>query len=301
MISVRRSIGFKGCLAIGFLGAGLVSSGVVPRAQALELATAAQSSAAPAANYQAGINEVLKLVDAKLDSEVIKAYIKSSPVAYSLSASEIIALKDRGVPQDVIAAILQRGGELRAEATMRGPYAGAPPPAAYPTYPYSANPYSEFEASGAPVYPYPADYSGYGYPIYPQTYYPWYYSYYYTSGYPYYGCYGYPYYGCYGHPYHCYGYPYHCGYFHNFHDFHHNDFNHNHLHNFNTPHTTQPGMTARMFPHNGFNNHVGFAAAGRVGTPATFASHGSFAPAARGGFAVRGGGGGGFHGGGGHR
>jgi len=43
--------------------------------------------------------EILKMVDAKVDAEVIKAYIQVSQVAYSPSATEIIALKDRGVPR----------------------------------------------------------------------------------------------------------------------------------------------------------------------------------------------------------
>ena len=55
--------------------------------------------------------ETLKvLLDAKVDPAVIKEYIKSSPTAYSPSASEIIVLKQRGVPDDILSALLERSG-----------------------------------------------------------------------------------------------------------------------------------------------------------------------------------------------
>jgi len=116
------------------------------------------------------------MVDAKVDVNVITAYIQSSPTAYNPSASEIIALNDRGVPSEVIAAMLKRGSELRAMAM-----ASTPPPQPIPnaTAPYTENP----DYSSAP----PATYSDYGYPSS---------SVYYDSsyGYPYYG-YSYPWYG----------------------------------------------------------------------------------------------------------
>ncbi|PWU09210.1 MAG: hypothetical protein C5B50_27800 [Verrucomicrobia bacterium] len=297
MNSFCRSINFKGSLAVGLLAAGLLSSGRIARAQSTESAAPVQPPATAAVTYPASLNEVLKLVDAKVDNETIKAYIKGSPMAFSLTASQVIALKDRGVPQDVLAAMLQHNAELRGQGAMAGAYPNLPPvnPNPYGGYPYAESPY---DATALPVYP--ADYSGYGNPIYPQIYDPWYYTSWYTYGWPYYyGCYGYPYYGCYGYPYSRYGY----GYYHHFHDFHHHGFDQfHHFHDVNTPHSpfTRPGltgMTARMSPQAGFNNRVGFAA-GRMGTPG-FASHGGFASAPHSGFAVHGGGGGGFRGGGG--
>src|SRR5258706_4345958 len=68
-----------------------------------------------AARYSAGIAEILKLVDAKIDAEVIKAYIKSSPIAYNPGATEIISLKDRGVSSDNLSALLQQGDELHRQ------------------------------------------------------------------------------------------------------------------------------------------------------------------------------------------
>ena len=284
MKSFYRGINFKGPMAVGIVAIGLFSSGIIARAQSSDVAAADQPPPAPVVTYPSGINDILKLVDAKLDVEIIKAYIKSSPVAYHLSASDVIALKDRGVPSGVIADIMQHGAEMRAQGMqgmMPGPYAGVPPPAPSPTYPYSANPYAEFDAGGSPVYPYPGDYSGYGYPAYSQGY-PYYNYSWYNYGWP---VTWWPYYsfGFFGDRFHR---------FHDFDRFHHfNNFDRFHrFDGFRSP-FSRPGLTARNFPQTGFNNRAGFAA-GRMAAPRTFA------PATRGGFAVRGGGGGGFHGGG---
>src|SRR5215831_5090758 len=48
-------------------------------------------------SYSPGLRDILKMLDAKVDVEVIKAYIKSAPIAFSPSASEIIALKQHNV------------------------------------------------------------------------------------------------------------------------------------------------------------------------------------------------------------
>jgi len=303
MKSFCRSMSFKGSLAVGLLAAGLSSSGIIARAQSFEVAAADQSPPAPAVTYPAGISDILKLVDAKLDVEIIKAYIKGAPFAYHLNASDIIALKDRGVPSDVITAILQHGAEVSSQGVMPGPYASVPPPTPYPTYPYSANPYTEFDASGSPVYAYPADYSGYGYPYYSQGY-PWYYNYWYNYcrpvAWPYFS------FGFFGDRFHRF-HDHDFDRFHHFRDFDrfHRFNNFDRFHRFDGSHSpfARPGMTAGTFSQPGFNNRAGFPA-GRMAAPRTFASApraGSFAP--RCGFAMRGGGGGSRGGGfsGGHR
>src|SRR5256885_1052163 len=126
-----------------------------------------------------GTAEILKMVDAKVEGSVILAYIDSSPVAYNPSASEIIMLKDRGVPSEIIAAMLKHGSEMRARAM-----AAAPPPPSAPAqqYPNATAPYTE-----SPDYAYssPTVYPDYTYPS------P---AYYYNYSYPYYG-YSYPWYG----------------------------------------------------------------------------------------------------------
>jgi hypothetical protein len=121
---------------------------------------------APVVNYSPGVAEILKLANAKVDPNIIKAYVKNSPIPYNLSAGEIIGLEQQGVPEEIITAMMQRGGELRAQMSGAGAYAGVPQPYApqqpYPDYGYD---------SGYP------DYSAYNYPAY-ETY-P-----YYSWGYP---------------------------------------------------------------------------------------------------------------------
>src|SRR6202158_5289959 len=55
-----------------------------------------------AGHYSPGIADILKMVDAKIDADVIKAYIQSSRIAYNPNVNEIIALKDRGVSSDLL-------------------------------------------------------------------------------------------------------------------------------------------------------------------------------------------------------
>ena len=68
-------------------------------------------SAAP--RLSAGVADIIKMFDSKVDIEVIQTYIRNSAVPYYLSATEIILLKERGIPNEIIAALIQRGGELR--------------------------------------------------------------------------------------------------------------------------------------------------------------------------------------------
>ena len=79
-------------------------------------AKAAQTVSTP--RYSPGVADIVKLADAKVDAQVIKTYIKNSPTAYNPNASEIIALKDRGVAPEILAAMLQRGAEVRAQGTQ---------------------------------------------------------------------------------------------------------------------------------------------------------------------------------------
>src|SRR5438067_13277482 len=66
------------------------------------------------ARFSPGIAEILKMADAKVDVGVIKAYIRNSPTAYNPTANEIVVLKERGLSDEILTAMLQRGGELRA-------------------------------------------------------------------------------------------------------------------------------------------------------------------------------------------
>src|SRR5262245_23155164 len=74
--------------------------GLDVRPAALELSGGAGPAEAP--HFSPGIADILKMFDAKVDIEVIRTYISNSAVPYYLNASEIILLKQRGIPNEVI-------------------------------------------------------------------------------------------------------------------------------------------------------------------------------------------------------
>jgi hypothetical protein len=153
---------------------------------AVEPVAAAQPGVATIKS-SAGVADILKMVDAGVSPDVVKAYVKTSPIAYNLSASEIIALKDRGVSQEIIASVIQHGGELRAQsiwAEQRAASVAAQPatqgavtsyataPAyydysqiAYPAYAdvYPVSSYGCYSYGGGWPYYWPSSWSG-GYP-----------------------------------------------------------------------------------------------------------------------------------------
>jgi hypothetical protein len=57
------------------------------------------------------------MVQAGVSKEVIRAYIDGSPIPYRLSAEELIALKAKGVPDDLALPMVRRGAELKAQAS----------------------------------------------------------------------------------------------------------------------------------------------------------------------------------------
>src|SRR5690349_2940934 len=71
------------------------------------LATNSSSSAAPlilsgrqsagqASTYSAGIAQIIKMLDAQMDAQVILSYVQNSLIAYNPSATELISLKEHG-------------------------------------------------------------------------------------------------------------------------------------------------------------------------------------------------------------
>jgi hypothetical protein len=55
-----------------------------------------------------GVKEVLKLADAGISREVLKAFANTVPLSGPLTAADVLALKQRSVPDEVTAAMLQR-------------------------------------------------------------------------------------------------------------------------------------------------------------------------------------------------
>lgn len=182
MRTVRSTVRLASAAAI----LGILASVTVTPCLALSTsatATAALSATDPQVSFSPGVRDVLKMLDAKIDPAVVKAYINNSMILFNPTANEIIALKQRGVPDEVLTAMMRRGAEVRMQSAQAAQSAvPVPAPATPPqSYDYGATvpPYS---------YSYPYDYSdyGYGYP---------YYGYPYASGYPYsywWNNYGYP-------------------------------------------------------------------------------------------------------------
>jgi len=118
----------------------------------------------------AGIPEIMKMHKAGVDASVLLAFIQSSPVAYNPSAREIIYLRDSGISNDLISAMLRRGGELRdraAEAHREERARSPAPPASQPAAPAPANPAPPQSSVPPPAVAYAnPPYSAYTWPVY---------------------------------------------------------------------------------------------------------------------------------------
>ena len=200
MRMAKRSVSARSPLIRVWLVAGAVvlCAPVAARAiNAVTPATGVVNQRATAAQFSPGVADVVKLLDAKVDTEVIKTYVKNSPTAYNPSATEIISLKDRGVAPEILTALLQHGAEVRAQSMQAAQ--AAPGVAAPPAYPNGTAPYAPappYDYTTQPVYPnygysYPADSSAYpgynyGYNDYGSSW-PLFWPSFYFGGYPYHG------------------------------------------------------------------------------------------------------------------
>ncbi len=62
------------------------------------------------------VKELLKLADAGVSKDVMKGYLQGSAIAYEPKADDLVALKQRGVADDVTTALLKRAIETRKQA-----------------------------------------------------------------------------------------------------------------------------------------------------------------------------------------
>jgi multisubunit Na+/H+ antiporter MnhG subunit len=181
MKTVNQSEVMKSCLTSAWIVAGALVLAAPVTSRAIN--TAAPSAGAvnqdapvaqnaPLARFSPGVADIVKMVDAKVDPEVVKTYIQHSPTAYNPSATEIIALKDHGVGADILTAMLQHGAEVRAQAT-RGASA-APNTPAPQAAPGEVNPYApayDYNAQAVyPAYSYTYPDTSYAYPSYTYAY-----------------------------------------------------------------------------------------------------------------------------------
>ena len=80
---------------------------------------AAASQPAPQLSY--GVPQVLQLVQAKVSDGIIVNYIQNSGTIYSLKADEIVYLKQQGVSDNVLNAMLNQRSRLTGSAATRRP------------------------------------------------------------------------------------------------------------------------------------------------------------------------------------
>jgi hypothetical protein len=143
------------------------------------------TAGAPQLSY--GAEEILKLAQAKVSPDTMVTFVQNSHLNYDLDALGIIYLRQQGVPDPVVTAMLQKSKQVADDAQAA---AAAQTTAAAQTA--AANTAVNTLATAAPVPQpdaYASDYSSY--PAYDEIAPA--YDYDYSDYYPYYPYYGYPY------------------------------------------------------------------------------------------------------------
>ena len=108
---------------------GVVSSGATALAQdstAPGASPAASSASVPQLAY--GVSQILQLAQAKVGDDTIIAYIRNSGNSYGLNADQIIYLRQQGISDAVITAMLSqpRAGVIAATPATSAPSSAAP-------------------------------------------------------------------------------------------------------------------------------------------------------------------------------
>jgi hypothetical protein len=149
-------------------------------ASAVAAAPASASETHPV-QLSPGVQDILKLGSAHVSDGTIAAFISNSGRTYHLSVSEILYLREQGMSDQVLTAMLTAGQNAAAVAAQpvpqpapqsvpqpasTGPTAdwvnSSPPPAPAPTqYAPAYQAVAPVYAQPAPVYTYPAPYYGY--------------------------------------------------------------------------------------------------------------------------------------------
>jgi hypothetical protein len=159
----------------------LLAQNSTPAPASAEAAAPASASETRTVQLSSGVPEILKLGRGKVGDEVIIAFIVNSGKIYHLSASEILYLREQGVSDQVLTAMLSAGQNVAATAAQAaaqaapqraptGPTAdwvnSSPQPAPAPTQ-YAPQPAPTYVAAApvytqpSPVYVYPAPSYGY--------------------------------------------------------------------------------------------------------------------------------------------
>jgi hypothetical protein len=78
--------------------------------------------------YSASMEEILRMVQAGVSKDVMKAYIDAAQVPAPLTAADLVALKERGVPDEITVALVKRDAELMAQSNAPAGGNAAQPP-----------------------------------------------------------------------------------------------------------------------------------------------------------------------------
>ena len=135
-----------------------------PTTTVAPLILSGRQSARPTGMYSPGITEIIQMLDAKVDGQVIVAYIQNSPTRYNPEATELIALQEHGASTEMLVALLHHGDELGLQ--MGHTQSAVNPPPAAPAYDYApqmAYPPYPYDYPDASYAPYPATSYGYAY------------------------------------------------------------------------------------------------------------------------------------------
>jgi hypothetical protein len=160
----------------------LLAQNSSPAPASAEAAAPASVSETRTVQLSSGVPEILKLGRAHVGDEVIIAFIMNSGRIYHLSASEILYLREQGVSDQVLTAMLSAGQNVAAASAQAAPQPVAQPalqpaptgpsavwansspqPAAAATQfaPAYVEATAPVYAQPSPVYAYPAPYYGY--------------------------------------------------------------------------------------------------------------------------------------------
>ena len=146
-----------------------------PAPASAEAAAPTSTSQTRTVQLSSGLPEILKLGRARVGDEVIIAFIVNSGKAYHMSASEILYLREQGVSDQVLTAMLSAGQNVATTFAQAAPQPAAQPAPTGPTSewansnPQPPPPAPQFAPSyvaAAPVYVQPAPVYAYPAPIY---------------------------------------------------------------------------------------------------------------------------------------
>jgi hypothetical protein len=136
---------------------GLVLGATAALAQVAGTPAAGPVSATAPATLSPGAAEVVRLATSGVTDDVVLAFIQNSQAPFTLSANDVLYLKDLGLSPQVTSAMISHDSTLRGQAQAYAPAPSGPAPAAAvpppsPVMAPTAAPAATVAAAPAPVY-----------------------------------------------------------------------------------------------------------------------------------------------------